>query len=50
MEYNTHALFSSLHFGCVGRQCLLDVAISDKHISLFSAINGYKSNAIFVRE
>jgi hypothetical protein len=32
--YN-HAVFSSLFFGCVGRLCLLDVAIPDMHISLF---------------
>ena len=32
--YN-HAVFSSLLFGCVGRLCLLDVAIPDMHISLF---------------
>ena len=33
-DYN-HAVFSSLLFGCVGRLCLLDVAIPDMHISLF---------------
>jgi hypothetical protein len=32
--YN-HALFSSLLFGCVGRPCLLNVAIPDMHISPF---------------
>ena len=36
--YN-HAVFSSLLFGCVGRLCLLDVAIPDMHISLFYKFN-----------
>jgi hypothetical protein len=34
-HFITHAFFSSQRFGCVGRLCLLDVAIPDMHISLF---------------
>jgi hypothetical protein len=42
---NIFAFFSSLFFGCVGRLCLLGVAIPDTNNSLFSAyVIGYQNS------